>query len=107
MFVKRLTALLSFLILCSAVRAQQRPQYTQYIFNNFILNPAISGIENYIDVKAGYRTQWEGLEGAPQTSYISIHAPLGKRFLYGNSTSVPASGGTNPNSRSYLQNYMA
>jgi type IX secretion system PorP/SprF family membrane protein len=87
--------------------AQQRPQYTQYIFNNFILNPAISGIENYIDVKAGYRTQWQGLDGAPETSYISIHAPLGKNFLYGTSTSVPQSGGSNPNSRSYLHNYMA
>lgn len=87
--------------------AQQRPQYTQYIFNNFILNPAISGIENYIDVKAGYRSQWQGLEGAPETSYISFHAPLGKNFLYGTSTSVPQSGGTNPNSRSYVQTYMA
>ena len=86
---------------------QQRPQYTQYIFNNFILNPAISGIENYIDVKAGYRSQWQGLDGAPETSYISIHAPLGKNFLYGTSTSVPQAGGTNPNSRSYVQTYMA
>lgn len=89
------------------VSAQQKPQYTQYIFNNFILNPAISGIENYIDVKAGYRNQWQGLDGAPETSYISIHAPLGKNFLYGTSTSVPQGGGTNPNSRSYLQTYMA
>jgi len=87
--------------------AQQRPQYTQYIFNNFILNPALSGIENYIDVKAGYRSQWQGLEGSPKTSYISIHAPLGKNFLYGTSTSAPQAGGTNPNSRSYLQSYMA
>ncbi len=89
------------------VYSQQRPQYTQYIFNNFILNPAISGIENYIDVKAGYRSQWQGLDGAPETSYISVHAPLGKNFLYGTSTSVPQSGGTNPNSRSYVQTYMA
>lgn len=87
--------------------AQQRPQYTQYIFNNYILNPAITGIENYIDVKAGYRKQWQGLDGAPETSYISVHAPLGKNFTYGTSTSVPQGGGTNPNSRSYLQNYMA
>ena len=31
--------------------AQQRPHYTQYILNNYVLNPAISGIENYTDVK--------------------------------------------------------
>jgi type IX secretion system PorP/SprF family membrane protein len=94
------------MVICSVVRAQQRPQYTQYVFNNFLLNPAISGIENYIDVKAGYRNQWHGLEGAPVTSYISVNAPLGKQFLFGNSNSFPEAGG-NPMGRSYLQNYMA
>lgn len=86
--------------------AQQRPQYTQYIFNNYLLNPAISGIENYIDLKAGYRTQWTGLDGAPVTNYISVNAPLGKNFLSGDANSF---GGqeNNPMSRSYLQNYMA
>lgn len=105
--MKRVVILLIFLSLFQLTRAQQRPQYTQYIFNNYILNPAITGIENYIDVKAGFRTQWQGLEGAPKTSYFSIHAPIGKNFLYGTSTSISEGGGTNPNSRSYLQNYMA
>jgi hypothetical protein len=40
--------------------AQQRPHYTQYILNNYILNPAISGIENYTDVKLSARDQWVG-----------------------------------------------
>lgn len=107
MKMKKLVFFILIMSFFQLATAQQRPQYTQYIFNNFILNPAISGIENYIDVKVGYRSQWQGLEGAPETSYISIHAPLGKNFLYGTSTSVPQSGGTNPNSRSYLQSYMA
>ncbi|WP_346429831.1 type IX secretion system membrane protein PorP/SprF [Daejeonella sp. JGW-45] len=105
--MKRFISVLLLMGLLQFAGAQQRPQYTQYIFNNYILNPAISGIENYIDVKAGYRSQWQGLDGAPETSYISVHAPLGKNFLYGTSTSVPQSGGTNPNSRSYVQTYMA
>lgn len=88
-------------------KSQQKPQYTQYILNNFVLNPAIAGIENYIDVKAGYRSQWQGLSGAPLTSYVSIHAPLGDKFRYGTSTSVSQGGGSNPNNRSYLQNYKA
>ena len=41
--------------------AQQRPHYTQYILNNYILNPALSGIENYTDVKISTRDQWVGL----------------------------------------------
>src|SRR5689334_22346247 len=35
----------------TAAAAQQRSHYTQYILNNYILNPALSGIENYTDIK--------------------------------------------------------
>ncbi|MDF3076668.1 MAG: hypothetical protein K0S09_557 [Sphingobacteriaceae bacterium] len=100
--------ILCALAMCSFVLAfgQQRPQYTQYIFNNYLLNPALSGIENYTDVKAGYRNQWHGLEGAPVTTYFSINAPIGKDFIYGNATSTPGAG-NNPMSRSYVQDYMA
>lgn len=99
-----------FFILClgvSAGFAQQKPQYTQYVFNNFLLNPAVSGIENYTDVKAGYRSQWTGLEGAPVTSYLTINTPIGQNFLQGDATAFPANGGINPSSRLYTQNYMA
>ena len=89
------------------VSAQQKPQYTQYVFNNYLLNPAVAGIENYTDVKAGYRSQWTGLQGAPVTSYLTINAPLGRNFLEGDATAFPATGGINPSSRLYTQNYMA
>ena len=58
-------------ILCfSAVTAfgQAKPYYTQYILNNYILNPGITGIENYTDVKLSYRNQWAGISGAPVTT---------------------------------------
>jgi type IX secretion system PorP/SprF family membrane protein len=87
--------------------AQQKPQYTQYVFNNLLLNPAVTGIENYTDVKAGYRSQWTGLQGAPVTSYLTIDAPLGDKFIQGDATAFPAEGGVNPSSRLYTQNYMA
>ncbi|WP_295673701.1 type IX secretion system membrane protein PorP/SprF [uncultured Mucilaginibacter sp.] len=87
--------------------AQQKPQYTQYVFNNLLLNPAVTGIENYTDVKAGYRSQWTGLQGAPVTSYLTIDFPLGNDFLQGDATAFPAEGGVNPSSRLYTQNYMA
>lgn len=87
-------------------RAQQRPQYTQYVFNNYLLNPAISGIENYTDVRFGYRNQWRGIDQAPITAYFSVHMPLGKQYLYGNSNSFDEKG-NNPMKRSYMQTYMA
>jgi len=105
--MKRILYLLVFFTAyAELVCGQQRPQYTQYVFNNYLLNPAVGGIENYIDVKAGYRSQWTGLQGAPVTSYLTINAPLGKNFLEGDATSSPGAG-DNPSSRLYTQNYMA
>ncbi|MFD1468855.1 type IX secretion system membrane protein PorP/SprF [Hymenobacter caeli] len=72
--------LLSLLLLLAAApaRAQQQAQYSQYMNNNSLLNPGATGVEDYIDVKLSYRTQWVGLEGAPKTYYASISSSLGK-----------------------------
>lgn len=87
-------------------QAQQRPQYTQYIFNNYLINPAISGIENYTDIKAGYRNQWTGLDGAPVTMYFTAQTPLGSKFIQGDPMSQPRAN-EDPMSRSYVQDYQA
>lgn len=86
--------------------AQQRPQYTQYIFNNFLLNPALSGIENYTDFKAGYRKQWAGINESPQTTFAAVHWSLGGEYLWKNPLSMPEK---DEDSRSddYMQNYTA
>ncbi|WP_431294894.1 PorP/SprF family type IX secretion system membrane protein [Pedobacter sp. P26] len=87
--------------------AQQKPQYTQYIFNQYLLNPALSGIENYLDFKAGYRKQWSGITDAPQTSFVSANWALGDNQLWSNVlTSFPEQTG-NPMDRNYMQNYMS
>ncbi|TPG67507.1 type IX secretion system membrane protein PorP/SprF [Hymenobacter nivis] len=71
--------LLPLLLLAAApARAQQQAQYSQYMNNNYLLNPGATGVEDYIDVKASYRTQWTGLEGAPKTYYASASSSLGK-----------------------------
>lgn len=88
------------------LKAQQKPQYTQYILNNYIVNPAITGIENYIDVKAATRNQWIGLENAPKTSYFTAHMPLGNTNDWGGATSFGMSG-DNPLGVSYKSDYQA
>lgn len=87
--------------------AQQKPQYTQYVFNNILLNPAVTGIENYIDLKAGYRSQWTGLQGAPVTSYLTVSAPFGSDFVRGDAAAVSPGNEANPYSHLYTQNYEA
>src|SRR6202035_3990251 len=98
--MKKFLYLLSVFLSCmQLLSAQQKPQYTQYVFNNYLLNPAVAGIENYTDVKAGYRSQWTGLQGAPVTSYLTIDAPIGNNFLQGVTSAFPAEGGVNPSTR--------
>lgn len=106
--MKRTLLIFILSIICLQVAtAQQKPQYTQYIFNYLLINPAVAGIENYTDAKAGYRSQWTGLQGAPVTSYLTVDFPLGDKFIQGDATSFPAEGGEDPSSRLYTQNYMA
>jgi type IX secretion system PorP/SprF family membrane protein len=97
---------ISLLVLASASFAQQKPQYTQYILNNYILNPALSGIENYTDVKMSVRDQWVGLNGSPKTIYFSAQGPIGKKDYKTSATSfnVP---GQNPRGDAYWENYEA
>ncbi len=75
--MKKIKILLGLLLLSVCSLAQQRPQYSLYYQNNFVLNPAIAGIESYYDTKLSYRTQWLGISGAPVTSYISAQGPVG------------------------------
>ena len=86
--------------------AQQKPYYTQYILNNYILNPALSGIENYTDVKLSYRKQWAGIDGAPETIYFSAHAPIGKKDYRTTATSFEVPG-ENPRGKPYWEDYTA
>jgi type IX secretion system PorP/SprF family membrane protein len=105
--MKKQILLLAVLSACiCGANAQQRPHYTQYILNQYILNPALSGIENYVDVKISGRDQWVGLDGAPQTFYLTVHAPLGKDDYRTNATSfrVP---GENPRGKAFWETYTA
>lgn len=96
----------SFLTIGVTSLAQAPPRSTQYIFNNYLLNPAISGVESYMDLKVGYRQQWSGLEGAPVTSYVSFHAPVGNDYIRGSVNSFGGQG-ENPMSRSYVNSYTS
>ena len=67
-----------FLVCFSALtKAQQLPMYSQYITNDFVLNPAIAGSKPYFPLQINSRTQWSGLgKIAPKTNTLSYHMPL-------------------------------
>lgn len=86
--------LLAFVLLLSVTgsRAQQKAVYNQYMLNGYLLNPALTGVENYLDVKASYRNQWSGLAGAPASFYVSAQGPLNKEDRSSSLVSLPARG---------------
>ncbi|WP_299436356.1 type IX secretion system membrane protein PorP/SprF [uncultured Maribacter sp.] len=57
-------------------KAQQLPQFTQYMYNTISVNPAYAGSRETLNVTALHRNQWAGLEGNPRTNTLSIHTPL-------------------------------
>ena len=61
--------------------AQQDPQYTQYMYNTNMINPAYAGSRGTLNVFSMYRTQWVGLDGAPKTANVSVSTPLGESGL--------------------------
>ncbi len=95
-----------FVLMMVSAFSQQRPHYTQYILNNYVLNPALSGIENYTDLKLSTRNQWVGIEGAPTTFYASIHTPIGKPDFRTNATSFEMKG-ENPRGKQFWTDYQA
>lgn len=58
--------------------AQQQVQYTQYMYNTMLVNPAYAGTGSQLEVAAIHRSQWVGLSGAPRTQNVGINAAAGK-----------------------------
>jgi len=80
--MKKLTILLLFITgFVFKSQAQQDPLYTQYMFNQLVINPAYAGSKDRLSAMLLYRTQWVGFEGAPQTTTFSIHTPFLKERM--------------------------
>lgn len=105
--MKRFLTAIILIVVAFVVHAQQRPYYTQYILNNYIINPAVAGIENYTDVKLSHRMQWVGLQDAPVTTYFTIHAPLKKSDYERETATSFHARGFNPRGQAYWQDYQA
>lgn len=56
--------------------AQQTPHYSQYTINDYVMNPAIGGKNNYFLGMSANRYQWGGITDAPRTYILSVHGPL-------------------------------
>jgi type IX secretion system PorP/SprF family membrane protein len=64
------------LLLAGAASAQQLPLYSQYMLNDFSMNPAIAGTQNYFNVRSDNRFQWIGITDAPRTYVLTFDGPI-------------------------------
>lgn len=77
--LKRLLVTTLFvLILWYWCEAQQYPVFTQYYFNELVINPAYAGNHVQLSLTAMYRNQWVNFPGAPKTFSFSGHTALAK-----------------------------
>lgn len=83
--MKKQTLLVLLIGVCIAqvASAQQDPQYTQYMYNMNVVNPAYAGNKEALSLTALYRNQWAGFDGAPTTITFSGHAPVGNNVGLG------------------------
>ncbi len=75
-FTRTLVSVVIMLFTCISGQAQQRPLYSQYLFNGLVINPAFAGAHEALSLSLSNRSQWSGLDGAPRTFAFASHVLL-------------------------------
>ena len=70
-FLRRAVSILLFFLIANAAIGQQLPLYSQYLYNKYLINPAVAGSDGYTSVSLTAREQWVGYSGAPRTFSFS------------------------------------
>jgi type IX secretion system PorP/SprF family membrane protein len=61
--------------------SQQKPQFTQYMFNSLVINPAYAGADEALSLTFIDRHQWVGVDNAPTTQTLSAHTLVRKKKI--------------------------
>lgn len=77
--------LTAILVCCCTLAsfAQQDVQYTQYMYNPLLYNPAYAGSREALSCLGLYRYQWAGIDGAPRDIFLSVHSPIASHMAVG------------------------
>jgi len=82
--MKKIIAILTLLVAIAQTGwSQQLHQYKYGLYDNYFVNPAYVGNNDYYTVIVGYDTKFTGVKDAsPQTAYLSAHSKVGKGYLF-------------------------
>lgn len=56
---------------------QRLPFFTHHVLNPYIYNPAFAGYDQSAVFYLTHRQQWLGVDGAPVSTHLSFHTPVG------------------------------
>ncbi|MCB9235626.1 MAG: type IX secretion system membrane protein PorP/SprF [Bacteroidia bacterium] len=73
--MRRLLPFIIVILVSLQAFGQQDPQYSMYMFNGQVLNPAYAGSRENVSTTLLMRWQWVGFDGAPATQSFSINGP--------------------------------
>lgn len=79
----RYTCLVALMLLTFKGVAQQDPQFTQYMYNTLNVNPAYAGSRGHLTALVLHRSQWVGVNGAPNTQVLAVDGPMGNNVGLG------------------------
>ena len=75
--MKKILLFIIFLFYITSASAQQDPEYTHYMYNMSVVNPAYAtGVPAMLNLGGLYRTQWVGAIGAPKTFTFFGHTAV-------------------------------
>jgi type IX secretion system PorP/SprF family membrane protein len=74
--MRKLSFLSLILLVGTSMFAQQDAQTSMYFFNPLQYNPAYAGSRGTLNITGVTRAQWIGWDGAPNTQFLSVHAPV-------------------------------
>ncbi|MBK8194192.1 MAG: type IX secretion system membrane protein PorP/SprF [Lewinellaceae bacterium] len=74
--MKKLLFLLIIVAAGIRLNAQQDHQYTQFMYNKLLYNPAYAGARGTPTLTGIFRSQWLGFDGAPQSGLLSFNSPF-------------------------------
>ena len=99
--MKSISKLIIVFTLWLSLNAQAQDQFalSQYYQVYPILNPALTGVDDFLDLKIGYRKKWAGFDNSPSTSFVSAFSAIGDKTSY-NQAPIRTS---NPNQLEFIE----
>lgn len=63
----------------SFCHAQNEVFSRQYFLNNFLVNPAVAGVNDYMDLRLSYSRQWANIDNGPQSVLLTFNTNLARQ----------------------------